>query len=216
MLRWHQIGFTRGFLLLLALFYYFDQEGILLWVTLAALVHELGHYGMIVVFGGKVRSITLSCIGAEMALSSRKPLLGWKLAVVTLAGPVANLVMALIIWILGDPLGEEGTLFWGLNVGLALFNLLPVAQLDGGRLLWQCTARISRSAMMEEFLWVLSLYICILLVVGGLFLWLLWDGSATLCITALWLLAAAWGRRWEVGKKYHKNIKIFLALWLFM
>lgn len=213
MLKWHKVGFTRGFLLCLALFFYFDQEGLLLWVTLAAMIHEMGHYITIAVLGGRVNYITFSCVGVEMALSARCPLVGLKLALVTLAGPMANFLMALMIWGLGQPLGEEGTLFWALNVGLGVFNLLPVAQLDGGRLLWQCAMAGCRSALAEQFLWVLSVYLSGLLVIGGILLWVFGGGTATLLMTALWLFATAFGIRLGKRKKSTKKLKKFLAFY---
>lgn len=213
MLKWHKVRLSRGFLLCLALFLYFDQEGLLLWVTLAAMIHEMGHYVTIAALGGKVNHITFSCVGVEMALSARYPLVGLKLALVTMAGPMANFLMALMIWVLGQPLGDEGTLFWALNVGLGVFNLLPVAQLDGGRLLWQYAMAGCRSALAEQFLWVLSIYLSGLLVIGGILLWVFGGGTATLLMTALWLFATALGIRVGRRKKSTKKSKKFLAFY---
>jgi len=65
---------------------------------------------------------------------------------VSLAGPFANLVLALVTVIVGallvtrDPrLGEVVRLLIVMNVGFAIFNLLPVPPLDGGTLLRYAT-----------------------------------------------------------------------------
>jgi Zn-dependent protease len=72
----------------------------------------------------------------------------WAMVLVALAGPLANLGMAVvwcgILWAVAHIDGNETLRFWiaqmaeaGIwgNVILALFNLLPVPPLDGGRVL---------------------------------------------------------------------------------
>jgi Zn-dependent protease len=66
------------------------------------------------------------------------------MAIVSLAGPLSNLVLALIFSLLFKTLGVVSSEFLGqvvvygvyINVGLGLFNLIPFPPLDGSRLLW--------------------------------------------------------------------------------
>jgi Zn-dependent protease len=81
------------------------------------------------------------------------------MAIVSAAGPVSNLLLALVAALALRPLGIEGnndSRWWAdlivtllfLNVGLAAFNLLPIAPLDGfgvlmGVLPWSIASRLS-------------------------------------------------------------------------
>lgn len=66
----------------------------------------------------------------------------WGAAMIALAGPVSNLVLAIIASIAARPL-TDGSLahlvlfmFAQLNIGLFLFNVIPIPPLDGSRVLY--------------------------------------------------------------------------------
>ncbi len=72
-------------------------------------------------------------------LNFRRPRLG--MVLVALAGPVSNLVLAILVWLLYKPyLMQTGfipQLLWMsflVNVALFVFNLIPVSPLDGSRI----------------------------------------------------------------------------------
>lgn len=63
-------------------------------------------------------------------------------ALIALAGPLSNLVLAIIVVLIGKVIAG-GTLladflivFFGLNVALFVFNLVPIPPLDGSRILY--------------------------------------------------------------------------------
>lgn len=125
------MAFTPGFLLLGAFLFYMDTGGLLAWTAAACALHELGHYLAVRALGGRVVRLRLSCVGAEMVLSARFPLTPGGTIGAALAGPAVNLALAAA----AARMGEGLYLFAGLNLALGLFNLLPAAQLDGGRAL---------------------------------------------------------------------------------
>lgn len=110
-------------------------------------LHELGHSLVAKAFGISVRSIVLLPIGG-VAMMGQRPPTPFKEVLVSVAGPLVNVVLAAALWF-GAPAfpGEwwkvdEHTLpslqtFWALllvgNVMLAAFNLLPAFPMDGGR-----------------------------------------------------------------------------------
>jgi Zn-dependent protease len=80
------------------------------------------------------------------------------LAVIGLAGPFTNLVLATIASFvypfLGGGLPQDiGRLFIELNVGLFVFNMLPIPPLDGSRLLYAFSPRPVQRVMeqIEQF-----------------------------------------------------------------
>ena len=188
MLRWKRIEISGGFLMLAAGLYYLDTQGVVLWAALAAALHELGHYVVIRLFGGRVTLLRLTCVGAEMALSVRRPLSLPGQLCAALAGPAVNLALAFFVARLAD--GERGYLFAGLNLALGLFNLLPAAQLDGGRALRCVLLLLGREEGADRAVRAVSAGLALALVAAGVFA-LGSGGNVTLLLTALWLLSAA-------------------------
>lgn len=126
-----RVRIRPGFFLLLAVLFYLDEGmGVLPWGLGAAALHECGHYCAAHFFGGQLRQLELSAVGAQMELRYRAPLSYFREIAITLAGPLVNLLLG---W-MGARL--NWFLFAAANLGLAGFNLLPILPLDGGRVLW--------------------------------------------------------------------------------
>lgn len=127
-MRLGRLEVSCGFLLTIAWLNYLDRQCLVPMALLACALHELGHFAAIRCLGGDIGRVRLTAIGAEMELS--RPLFGWREGAAALAGPAVNLILALLAC-----RRVEGTVFAGLNLALACFNLLPVGSLDGGRAL---------------------------------------------------------------------------------
>ena len=145
--------------------------GVGLFLTAALLVsillHELAHSAVAVAFGGQVRDITLQLLGG-CAMITRMPPRPSHEVLMAAAGPVCSLALAALCWTLAGAFPTRvvvGTLGpyevtksapnpWlglaaGLNLGLALFNLVPAFPMDGGRILragLQCLGRAKVAA----------------------------------------------------------------------
>lgn len=130
-MRLGRVEVTGGFFLLAAWLNYLDRDFVVPMAAAACAAHELGHLFAILLMGGNIKVFRLTAIGAELVLD--RPLGYWQEGLCALAGPGVNLLLALICCGL-----EKGAAFAGLNLVLALFNLLPAGRLDGGRAL-HCT-----------------------------------------------------------------------------
>lgn len=80
----------------------------------------------------------------------------WGSALVALAGPLTNFVLAFVlfaIWVvLGTPSNTEliGHVLWtaiGVNLGFFVFNMLPIPPLDGSRVLYAIAPEFVRRGM---------------------------------------------------------------------
>ena len=127
---WGRISVTPGFWLLMAWLYYSDQGRLAVLALLASGVHELAHCVCLRLFGAEVKQVRITAVGAEMTVSGRLNYFGE--FVTAAAGPLSNILMARLAVHLE---GERSYLFAGVNLTLAIFNLLPVSGLDGGRCL---------------------------------------------------------------------------------
>lgn len=106
-------------------------------------LHELGHSLVARHHGVEISSITLFVFGgvSQMKDEPRKPREEFQIAIV---GPLISLVLAGVFWTLGlvaqRTEGITATTavlryLGGINLLLAVFNMLPVFPLDGGRVL---------------------------------------------------------------------------------
>ncbi|HVU94126.1 MAG TPA: site-2 protease family protein [Puia sp.] len=132
------------------------NAGRLLWSLLFVLavfacvaLHELGHAMAAGYFGIRARDIVLLPIGGTASIEKFPDNPRQELSI-SLAGPAMNIIIAFLLWLLQDP----GAPFWAqperapafglgmfvfdlrmVNVGLAVFNLIPAFPMDGGRIL---------------------------------------------------------------------------------
>lgn len=97
---------------------------------------------------------------------------------VALAGPVSNLIMALIAAFVlvyfdsrmlldKNPVAEMAKVFFGVNISLAVFNLIPINPLDGGKIIARFLPEsINRS--MEDHQMTLNFILMFLFLSGSL------------------------------------------------
>jgi len=124
------------------------QPGVLLLLLVSLLAHEFGHALVARRLGLRVIDVTLWHLGG-MARMQELPESPRIEALVSLAGPLVNLVLAVLalplLALTADaPLAHHLAVdFVGMNVLLGGLNLLPAFPMDGGRLLraWLATRR---------------------------------------------------------------------------
>jgi Zn-dependent protease/CBS domain-containing protein len=183
-----------------------DRSALAYWAVAAAagvlfvaalLGHELAHAVLARRYGLPVHSITLWMLGGMARLEGQPPTARADLAVAA-AGPLTSMLagglFAMLAWLAGL-LAAPGLivagLAWlaGVNLLLAVFNLLPGAPLDGGRVLralvWLRTGDRRRAASVAT---TAGLWLGGLLVVGGIV-----EALATGdLIGGLWFMLLGW------------------------
>ena len=132
-----RIAVSPFFFLLLALFAAVDRQRLLFPILSAAALHEAGHLAVLRLEGGQIEQFTLTPFGGELRIRRSEWLSYGREIASVLAGPGVNLVCALVLGRAAAELSwERGYLLSGIHMLLALFNLLPLRQLDGGRALY--------------------------------------------------------------------------------
>ncbi len=129
-----KVRISPVFLLVLALFAAVDDLHLLLHILLAAALHECGHVFFLRFLGGEISAFYITAFGGELQIKNSNKISYGKELISVLAGPAVNIACALLCakaavfltW-------ERGYLIAGIHMSLALFNLLPVRMLDGGR-----------------------------------------------------------------------------------
>ncbi len=138
------------------------------------LVHELAHSAVAMIFGGRVRDITLQLLGGCAALT-RMPPKPWQECLMAVAGPLSSFLLAFAFSFLAtkvfpteEPYAKDlvtGTIFtrtvpnvWlevaaAMNFGLGAFNLVPAFPMDGGRILRSLLQTVVRVNKVKATTW---------------------------------------------------------------
>lgn len=179
-MKWGRLEVTGGFLLLITWINYLDHQCILPLTLVACLLHELGHYAVIYLFGNSVSRIRVTAIGAELTMTRTVGYL--QEGIIALAGPGVNLLLAVLF-----SFPEWGRFFSGINLVLGCFNLMPVGSLDGGRTLRCTLSMLLQPDTAIELGQRLDMGFSILLTaLGGHLIWC--EKNPTLLLVAMWLL----------------------------
>ena len=117
-----QIGFL--FIASLSLLSLMDKSGSVFLSVVFSLLHELGHITAMALCKEQIDSLTFHPFGISMKLKNSSALSFGEEVFVLLSGCAVNLIFAV--------LNITPTITY-INIGILLFNILPVANLDGGR-----------------------------------------------------------------------------------
>lgn len=164
-------------------------------LLVSVLVHEAAHALSARAFGLRVRRIVADLMGGHTAFEGRTT--PWSQGLTGLSGPVANLLLAGVLYAAGFAVGDgiAGSVLARLafiNVLLTIFNLLPGLPLDGGQVLMAAVWRLTGSPHTASIVAGWSgrvVAVLVVLVLGGLPL--LTGGSPDLLLLFLAVLVAS-------------------------
>ena len=118
-----------------ALIFLLRDGGLVLAFYTVCAIHEAGHIFALMLSGGNIRSVELSCFGIRMDRRKSSIMSVAKSVFVLLAGPAVNIIMYIIMKLAGC-----GGVFPLLNLMAAVYNMLPYWCLDGGAIIAEFTA----------------------------------------------------------------------------
>ena len=156
-----------------------DTIAVVLTLLTTIVLHELGHALMARRYGIRTADITLYIFGGVARLE-RMPRASGPELLIALAGPAVNFVIvlaSLAIMAATPRLGLRATgfldLVYQLNLGLGLFNLLPIFPMDGGRVLRALLSLPGRLRATEIAAWLgraLAIAGGVLFLINGMYL----------------------------------------------
>lgn len=122
--------------------------GWLVLVTVSVLVHEAGHVAALRWYGYR-SEVSLNAFGGLTSTTTEVRLSPWRSIVVSVAGPLTGIALAITIESALIPIGGRTVLWirsasWFVNMWWSLFNLLPISPLDGGHVMRELVTIASR------------------------------------------------------------------------
>jgi len=164
-LRFGKIHIYPSAVLLPALIYFLNAGYFVLLTVIAVIIHELGHYLTLRLCGGEVKCIKLRISGVSLVFGE----LGYTGETVTaFAGPLINLLLAFAAAAIGRFVSFTPAYHLaGFSLLLALFNLLPVFPLDGGRVIFALSAGIFGLGIAERVRKICAVIVCAAIGLAG-------------------------------------------------
>lgn len=166
------------FCALITLLLLLDRTGVFFISLTAVTIHETSHLLCMKICKSNVIKIELNLSSLRIFTSgtdTRKSML------IALSGPLGNFVFCLMFLFVG----LKDYAFVNLIIGV--FNLLPVAGLDGGDILGIIVKKHSSKCVLI-LLTVLSVSVCVLIIASGFFLFLSKNHNPTLIFVGIYLL----------------------------
>lgn len=151
--------------------------------------HELGHLAVMKITGIPVKRVVFYGAGIKIVTDGQLEYMAFGVSfAVLIAGSAANLAAAAILYRFGNP---DIRIFAALNLAIGAFNLLPLQNLDGGKIIIMLIRSLcvySRACLLERyFKWVNVMLIMTALIVFAF----LGKGNMTLYVTLCYLLVSS-------------------------
>lgn len=205
-------------ILFILLFCFTSQIEIYVLLMLFAMIHELGHLFVGLILGFKAQEISITPFGMKIEFKpqyeeynikvGKGNSLAIKRAIVAMAGPLTNFAIICIMIIamsLNTQLlvNEIATTIIYSNFLIAIFNLIPIYPLDGGRILKEILHIIVGLQKSYTYTYRISKISIIALTVASSILILYIQN-----ISILIILAYLWGVMLVERKRYHAKERI--------
>lgn len=207
--------------LLLFLFLLTSQLEMYLLLMLFAIIHELGHLAAGLILKFKPEEIKLTPVGLQIQfkVSDEEYKLNnvksytIKKAIIALAGPLTNFIIATIMIAIAQINIElQYTYMFSLivysNLLIAMFNLIPIYPMDGGRVVKEILSIIFGKKKAYKITYMISKTVLILLTAAASIAILYIHNIAILIIIAyLWYLEIAEIRKYNRRKNIEKLLR---------
>ena len=204
--------------LFLFLFLLTSQLEMYLLLMLFAIIHELGHLAAGLILKFKPEEIKLTPVGLQIQfkVSNEEYKLNnvksytIKKAIIALAGPLTNFIIATIMIAIAQiNIGLQYTYIFSLivysNLLIAMFNLIPIYPMDGGRVVKEILSIIFGKKKAYKITYMISKTVLILLTaVASIAILYIHNIAILIIIAYLWYLEIAEIRKYNRRKNIEK------------
>lgn len=188
-----------------------------------ALIHEMSHLLMGVALGYKPETITIMPYGFKLNFRVNSyeyntkilkgNLVSIKKLVIALAGPMSNLIMATMFYLIMIKTGktqilniEVENIIYG-NLLIMIFNLIPIYPLDGAKIMKEILHLIFGNQKSIELLRRISwISISLITAATGILILYIKNLNLILALAYLWIIALKCEKQLELKEKIYKAL----------
>ena len=187
-IRLGSVNFTFNFwfFAVIACFLTLDKEVLAYYCMLPVITHELGHLLVMAVLGVPISEVAFTAVSLRITRKSDRFYSYSAEIAISLAGAAANLFMAFLLYKFAFQ-SMRTMLLIACNVATAMFNLLPIGNLDGGQVVRLLCSRFFSLRAAAVVSRTVSLAVLSPLFGVAIFLLLGQKGNFTLLLACLYL-----------------------------
>lgn len=195
------------------IFYFTKQIHIYAILMLFAFCHEMGHLLCGIFMGLKPKSLKIMPMGLsiefEIYSKNIKEKLQAKKIWIAIAGPITNIMIMIITIIFGkniDTIIYQEIIYS--NLLIAIFNLLPIYPLDGGRILKEIIHIIKgRKRAIELTNYISNTSMVLLTFISSIAIYYYKNLAILFIIAYLWCMIFIENKRYNLKKRIYKIIE---------
>lgn len=202
-----QISINIEIFLFIIIFILTNQIGLYAIFILLVLIHELSHMIAGIALGLTPRKFMIMPFGFKIVFEEFKdtPNIWLKKMIIAMAGPVINLLLMLISIILN----LHSNIIYA-NLIIALFNLIPIYPLDGGRIVKSILNIKMNNQKTNEIINKLSnITIIILTIITSIIILYIKNIAIVFALAYLWYVVIRENKRYRIIKRVYELIEPF-------
>ena len=174
------------------------------WLMLFTLIHELSHMFTGLILKLKPKTLEIQPFGIGIVFESFENTEKNKI-IIAIAGPLMNIIIAIIFGFINI---KSQYIIINANILLAIFNLIPIYPLDGGRILKSIIKIYNKQQNTDDIINKTSNILMIAITAISSILILIYKNIGLLLIIMyLWVIVARENNKYMLKKRIYKMIK---------